>query len=71
MCVFIKGLDQTGHFHFICMIFISEHNSFWCRVLLESTLATVFFLSLKFQPLKTSDDKSGYNTVSYCHPRVE
>ena len=46
VCVFIKGLDQIGRFHFICVIFISECNSFWCRVLLESILATVFCLSL-------------------------
>lgn len=46
MCVFIKGLDQIGCFHFICVIFVGEHNSFWCKILLESTLAAVCFFFL-------------------------
>ena len=46
MCAFIKGLDQIGRFHFICVILVSERNSFWCRVLLESTVAAEYFFFL-------------------------
>ena len=46
MRAFIKGLDQIGRFHFICVILVSECYSFWCRVLLESTVAAVCFFFL-------------------------
>ena len=49
MCVFSKGLDQIGCFHFIfnCVIFISECNGFRCKVFLKSnTYSCVFFFSL-------------------------
>ena len=43
MCVFSKGLDQIGCFHFNCVISISERNGFRCKVLLKSILAAVYF----------------------------
>ena len=48
MCVFSKGLDQIGCFHFIfnCVIFISECNGFRCKVFLKVILAAVYFFSL-------------------------
>ena len=48
ICVFSKGLDQIGCFHFIfnCVIFISERNGFRCKVFLKVILAAVYFFSL-------------------------
>ena len=48
ICVFSKGLDQIGCFHFNCVISISERNGFRCKVLLKSILAAVYFFFTLF-----------------------